>query len=82
MSAKIIDGKTIAALVNQETAQEVAELTRAGMQPTLAVVLVGEDPASKVYVRNKSRTCQELGMISREIRLPENTKILLPNQSN
>ena len=45
MSAKIIDGKTIAALVNQETAQEVAELTRAGMQPTLAVVLVGEDPA-------------------------------------
>ena len=73
MSAKIIDGKAIAALVNQETAQEVAELTRAGLQPTLAVVLVGEDPASKVYVRNKSRTCQELGMISREIRLPENT---------
>ena len=67
----IIDGKAVAAKLNQETAKLVAELAARGKKTTLAVVLVGEDPASQVYVRNKIRTCGEVGIISREVRMPK-----------
>jgi methylenetetrahydrofolate dehydrogenase (NADP+)/methenyltetrahydrofolate cyclohydrolase len=72
MSAKIIDGKVIAAQVNEETAKEVAALARNhSLQPGLAVVLVGEDPASKVYVNMKSRKSAELGIFSDKRVLPQ-----------
>ena len=59
---KIIDGKAVAATVLLECQQEIAELLEKGIQPGLAVVLVGEDPASQVYVASKVKTCAELGM--------------------
>ena len=68
--ATIIDGKAVAARLNAETALKVAELAAKGKKTTLAVVLVGDDPASQVYVRNKIRTCAEVGIISREVRMP------------
>ena len=71
MSAKIIDGKAIAAQINSETAALVAELKSRGITPGLAVILVGTDPASQVYVRNKVRTCNELGFESRQITMAE-----------
>lgn len=68
MPARIIDGKAIAQSLNQETKNAVSEFTAAnGFAPTLAVVLVGEDPASQVYVRNKIRTAGEIGINSIEI---------------
>lgn len=71
--ATIIDGKAVAAKLNQETAKLVAELAAKGKKTTLAVVLVGEDPASQVYVRNKIRTCGEVGIISREVRMSKDS---------
>lgn len=65
--AKIIDGKKVAAGVLAECAAEVAELVRGGVQPGLAVVLVGEDAASQVYVNAKVRTCEELGIFSEKV---------------
>lgn len=71
---KIIDGKTIAAEVNRETAAEVAAITKDfGARPGLAVVLVGDNPASKVYVSSKVKRCQELGIYSEKIVLPAET---------
>ena len=71
---KIIDGKTIAAEVNRETAQEVAAITNQyGVRPGLAVILVGDNPASKVYVSSKVKRCQELGIYSEKIVLPAET---------
>lgn len=70
---QIIDGKAVAAAVLEECRAEVAELKKAGITPGLAVVLVGEDPASKVYVGSKARTCGELGIYSRKIELPAET---------
>lgn len=71
---KIIDGKTIAAEVNRETAAEVASITKDfGARPGLAVVLVGDNPASKVYVSSKVKRCQELGIYSEKIVLPAET---------
>lgn len=68
MPARIIDGKAIAQSLNQETKNAVSEFTAAnGFAPSLAVVLVGEDPASQVYVRNKIRTAGEIGINSIEI---------------
>ncbi len=61
-TAKIIDGKKIAAEICAEVAAEVAELKQQGVEPGLAVILVGDDPASHVYVRNKERTCSEVGI--------------------
>ncbi len=72
-SPKILDGKAIAAAVLDECRAETAELLAKGIQPGLAVILVGEDPASKVYVGSKARTCLELGFHSREIKLPAET---------
>ena len=71
MSAKIINGKEIAANVRAELKEKVAALGNRGISVTLAVVLVGENPASKVYVRNKIRACEECGIINKEILLPE-----------
>ena len=71
--ATIIDCKAVAAKLNQETAKLVAELAAKGKKTTLAVVLVGEDPASQVYVRNKIRTCGEVGIISREVRMSKDS---------
>ena len=72
MAAKIIDGKAIAQQINQETAAIAAELAaKAGRKVGLAVVLVGDDPASAVYVRNKVRACGETGIESRMIAMPK-----------
>ncbi len=69
----IIDGKAVAARCNAETAREIADLQARGVTPGLAVVLLGDNPASQAYVRNKDRTCRELGMHSRKIELPAST---------
>jgi len=70
MSAQIIDGKAIGKAVRAEVATEVARLIEQGVVPGLTVVLVGENPASQVYVRMKGRACDEAGMKSGTIRLP------------
>lgn len=71
--AKIIDGKAISAQIRAELAKEVETLKSDGIAPGLAVIIVGEDPASKVYVRNKGRACAETGIYSEIIELPEST---------
>jgi len=74
MSAQIIDGKQTAAEMREEMKTELAALKEQhNLVPGLAVVLVGEDPASQVYVRNKKKTCDELGILSLEHRLPADT---------
>ncbi len=74
MTAKIIDGKAIAADVRKKVAADVARLkAEHGFVPGLAVVLVGEDPASKVYVKNKAEQTVETGMLSWEHKLPAET---------
>jgi methylenetetrahydrofolate dehydrogenase (NADP+)/methenyltetrahydrofolate cyclohydrolase len=70
MGAKIIDGKQVAAELRQRLKEEVAELARKGITPGLATVLVGEDPASQVYVRMKEKACGEIGIMSRGLRPP------------
>jgi methylenetetrahydrofolate dehydrogenase (NADP+)/methenyltetrahydrofolate cyclohydrolase len=70
----IIDGKAIAARVRAEVAAQVREIeTRAGVKPGLALIRVGNDPASEIYVRGKAKACQETGMASFEHILPETT---------
>ena len=70
----ILDGKAAAASLRQELAGEVAALEKQyGCRPGLAVILVGQDPASQVYVRNKERACHEAGIHSEAHRLPDNT---------
>ena len=71
--AKLLSGKTVSARVKEELKQEVAALKEKGITPGLAVVIVGEDPASKVYVANKEKACAELGMYSEKYALPEET---------
>jgi methylenetetrahydrofolate dehydrogenase (NADP+)/methenyltetrahydrofolate cyclohydrolase len=71
MAAEIIDGKAIAAAIREEIRTEVEELSRAGVVPGLATVLVGDNPASATYVRAKQRACEKAGIASRDIRLPE-----------
>lgn len=73
MPAELIDGKVIAAGVRAEVAGEVATLKASGIVPKLAVVLVGDDPASAVYVAAKGRACVEVGMAESTIRLPATT---------
>lgn len=70
---KKIDGKIISAAVKERIKSEVAELKAKGITTGLAVIIVGEDPASKVYVANKKKACEALGIISEEYALPENT---------
>lgn len=71
--ARILSGKEFAARIKEDAARGVAELKAAGVLPRLAVIIVGSDPASEVYVRNKQRTCEELGIRSDHIALPVET---------
>ncbi len=73
MAARIIDGKQVAADMRSELKAEVAQLKTQGIVPGLAVVLVGEDPASKSYVTAKERACEEIGIYSDDNRLPAET---------
>jgi len=73
MTARIIDGVALARAIRAEVAAEVATLKGNGPKPGLAAVLVGEDPASAVYVRSKGKACEEAGMHSLTIRLPAET---------
>jgi methylenetetrahydrofolate dehydrogenase (NADP+)/methenyltetrahydrofolate cyclohydrolase len=70
MTARPMDGKAVAATVRAEVKTRVDALKAKGIQPCLAVVLVGEDPASVVYVRNKGKAAREVGMEAREVKLP------------
>lgn len=71
--SKIIDGKAVSAQVKERIKAETAELKKQGIEVGLAVVIVGDDPASKVYVRNKKRACEQVGFNSYEFALPEDT---------
>ncbi|MBO4392104.1 MAG: bifunctional methylenetetrahydrofolate dehydrogenase/methenyltetrahydrofolate cyclohydrolase FolD [Clostridia bacterium] len=71
--AEIIDGKLVAARLREEIRSETASLKASGRAPGLAVILVGEDPASQVYVKNKEKACAEVGFYSEKYLLPENT---------
>lgn len=73
MSAEIIDGKKVSANLRTSLKQKVQMLKSRGMSPGLAVILVGEDPASQTYVKNKAKACDELGVLSRQYNLAENT---------
>ncbi|MDH0334506.1 bifunctional methylenetetrahydrofolate dehydrogenase/methenyltetrahydrofolate cyclohydrolase FolD [Metapseudomonas otitidis] len=75
MTAQLIDGKTIAARLRQQIAQRVAERRQQGLRiPGLAVILVGSDPASQVYVAHKRKDCEEVGFISQAHDLPASTR--------
>lgn len=74
MAAEIIDGKRIAQEIRSEVAEDVEQLRRQGVEPGLAVVLVGDDPASAVYVRMKAKACEEAGIYSSVTRLPKATR--------
>ena len=71
MTAKLLDGTAIANTIRADIAAEVAVLVAAGVQPGLAVVIVGDDPASRIYVASKGKACLEAGMHSETIRLPD-----------
>lgn len=70
MPARILDGKSLAASIRLDLKQKVDALARHGVQPGLAVILAGDDPASKVYVRNKTHACEEVGVRSQQIDYP------------
>lgn len=72
--ASIINGKEISGKLREKLKKEVAKIKNdQNLQPSLAVIIVGDDPASKIYVRNKKRACEEIGIKSYEIALPANT---------
>ncbi len=73
MSAEILSGKTMSESLRAEIAERVARLKEKGITPGLAVILVGNDPASEIYVRNKGNGCAEVGMYSRTINMPAET---------
>ena len=73
MSAKILDGKKLASHSEEEIKKEVLTLKKHGITPTLATILVGNDPASETYVRMKRNTCKKVGMESIAVELPEAT---------
>ena len=73
MTAKILDGKKLASLSEEDIKKEVSELAKHGINPTLATILVGNDPASETYVRMKRNTCKKVGMESIAVELPEST---------
>src|SRR6185369_1924414 len=87
MPAKLLDGKQLAQQIRSELAEEVIEfIQNNGVVPTLAAVLVGENPASQVYVRNKRKACEKVGIASRLHELPAKTTqaelLALVNQLN
>ncbi len=71
--AKLIDGKAIAAEVREQVKRDVERLERKGITPGLAVIIVGDDPASRTYVNNKKKACEQAGIYSEEYALPANT---------
>jgi methylenetetrahydrofolate dehydrogenase (NADP+) / methenyltetrahydrofolate cyclohydrolase len=71
MAATILDGNKIAAEIRAEVASEIKELTAAGLRPGLAVVLVGHNPASEIYVRGKVKSCGEVGIYSEQLTPPD-----------
>lgn len=71
--ATIIDGKATSASIREEIKAEVVSLCGKGVRPGLAVIIVGEDPASQIYVRNKERACEEVGFYSEKYALPKET---------
>lgn len=73
MKAALIDGKAVSAKLRETMKMEVEVLAEDGITPGLAVVIVGEDPASKIYVRNKKKACEEIGIYSEEHALPAET---------
>lgn len=73
MSAELLSGKTMSESLRQEIASRVSALKERGLTPGLAVILVGNDPASEIYVRNKGNGCTEVGMYSRTINMPAET---------
>ncbi|HYE24101.1 MAG TPA: bifunctional 5,10-methylenetetrahydrofolate dehydrogenase/5,10-methenyltetrahydrofolate cyclohydrolase [Clostridia bacterium] len=73
MPAILLDGNQIAAQIKTEVAEQVRQMTGSGMRPGLAAVLAGHDPASEVYVRNKVKTCEALGIYSEKITPPESS---------
>ncbi|MCS7461635.1 bifunctional methylenetetrahydrofolate dehydrogenase/methenyltetrahydrofolate cyclohydrolase FolD [Paenibacillus doosanensis] len=73
MTAQVINGKEIVAAYRARIKEEVERLTEGGCQPGLAVVIVGDDPASHVYVRNKAKACEEAGIYSEVHKLPGDT---------
>ena len=73
MSAELLSGKTMSESLRKEIAERVSSLKAKGVTPGLAVILVGNDPASEIYVRNKGNGCTEVGMYSRTINMPAET---------
>ena len=73
--AQIIDGKAVAAQVRAEVAAEVSQLKEKGVTPGLAVIVVGDDPASRIYVNNKKKACAEVGIYSEEHALAADTSL-------
>ncbi len=71
VQTRLIDGNKIARDIKEEVSQQVSRLSARGFQPGLAVILVGDNPASQVYVRNKTRDCEELGIHSEQVNLAE-----------
>lgn len=74
MPAKLIDGKAIAKQIKEELKSDIEKLKARGITPGLAAVLVGDDPASRIYVRSKSRACKKLGIYSEVIERPADYK--------
>ena len=73
MSALILDGTKIAQQIRTEAAAEVKALAAGGVRPGLAVVLVGHNPASEIYVRGKVKACEEVGVYSEKLTPPESS---------
>ena len=73
MSAIILDGKVLAKISEDSIKERVSKLSEKGIKPTLATILVGNDPASETYVKMKRNTCSKVGMESIAIELSENT---------
>ncbi|WP_088006374.1 bifunctional methylenetetrahydrofolate dehydrogenase/methenyltetrahydrofolate cyclohydrolase FolD [Indiicoccus explosivorum] len=71
MTAKLMDGKKVAQTIREDVKRRVDQLAASGVKPGLAVILVGDDPASRTYVNSKKRTCEKLGMRSDLIEYPE-----------
>src|SRR5690606_231116 len=74
MTARLIDGKSMAQQIRLEVKETVSQWKNNGLTPGLAVILVGDDPASATYVRNKEKACQEVGIRSVVHRLPASTQ--------
>lgn len=71
--ATILDGKALSVKIKQQIKEETALLSQKGIRPGLAVIIVGDNPASRVYVNNKKKACEECGFYSKEFALPEET---------